>query len=93
MAKYILTDTNNETPVMHHINNDIIIQAFGDFKGGKLQFEYSQDDLPYITLDDFSITKNDVLSVSPAFSCNYKIKLENATSGASVNVSILPRQS
>lgn len=92
MSLFTLNNTITESDMIHHIVGDIVIQANGTFDSATLSLEYSQDGLPFVTLDDFSITKNDAVIITLADSSNYKIKLNNSISSTEVQVSILGRR-
>lgn len=92
MSLFTLNNTITETDILHNIVGDVVIQAHGTFDSATLSLEYSQDGLPFITLDDFSITKNDAVFITLADSSNYKIKLNNSIGSTEVQVSILSRR-
>jgi len=92
MSLFTLNNAKFESDVFHHIVGDVVIQAHGTFDSATLSLEYSQNGLPFITLDDFSITKNDAIFITLADSSNYKIKLNNSIGSTEVQVSILSRR-
>lgn len=94
MSLFTLNNTTTESEIFRHTVSDVVVQASGTFSGATLVLEYSQEGLPFHTLDldDFSIIEDDVLRVSLADNCTYKFKLINTSSSSSVQVSVLRRR-
>jgi len=79
-----LNNTITESTAIKHLGGELQIAATGTFDGATLKMKISQDDLDYIELDDFSMTKDDVLYMSMKPNTDYIIFLD--TVGASTNL-------
>lgn len=84
-----LNNTTIETESFSHSGGSIQVAANGNFDGAKLMMKISQDNLAYITLDDFKINKNDVLSIKMKANTKYILFLDTIGTASQVEVSII----
>lgn len=85
----VLNNTTTETEYFIHTGGNMQVAAYGNFSGAKLMIKISQDNSPYITLDDFKINKNDVLNIKMKNNTKYILFLDSISATSQVEVSII----
>ncbi|MBK2124815.1 hypothetical protein [Fangia hongkongensis] len=87
--KFTLTQANPESEIFSHSGGEIQVQSAGTYGGATINMSVAQDDLTFVVLDDFSMTKDDVLNVNIKANSKYKFSLTSATGSTNIEVSII----
>ncbi len=85
----VLNNTTIETESFIHTGGNIQVAANGNFSDAKLMMKISQDNSPYITLDDFKINKDDVVNIKMKNNTKYILFLNNISATSQIEVSII----
>ena len=86
---YTLNETTTETDTLISTGGLVSIMSTGTFDNSDLTIEYSQNGLDFITLDDFSIVKDDVKTTENLIrGSSFKVKVNSPTTSTSIVVGI-----